>query len=220
MLRKIILALALQFAALTSAWAWGGVSAGLDVGTLGPGVSASGYLNDQLNLRVGLHYLKFGYDGEESDVEYDADLELNTLMTVVDWHPFTNQFRITAGIVFNNNEVTLDGTPNQTATIGDTVYSSEQIGTLHGDATFNHLSPYLGIGYGNPVRDGASLSFMFDIGVLFQGSPDISLSADGTASGDPGFESDLQSEEDDAQDVADKFKVYPVISFGIAYYFW
>ena len=212
--------LVLQNIALSSAWAWGGVAGGVKVGTLGPGIEASGYLNDYLSLRVGGHYLNYSYEGTESDVEYDIDLELNTLMGVVDFHPFTNQFRITAGLILNNNELELEGTPDDPTEIGDTEYSPVQIGTLTGSATFNHLAPYVGIGYGNPVRDNAPISFMFDIGIMFQGSPDVDLAADGTASGDAGFEADLQEEEDDAQEEADKFKIYPVISFGVAFYFW
>jgi hypothetical protein len=54
---------------------------------------------------------------------------------------------------------------------------------------------------------------------MFQGVPSISLSADGTKSGDPTFQSDLGKEEDNVQSEARKFQFYPVISAGVSYQF-
>ncbi len=100
------------------------------------------------------------------------------------------------------------------------MYTPEQIGTLSGDATFDEFAPYVGIGFGNAVADDVDLSFSFDLGLIFQGTPDVKLRSDGTAAGNPVFVADLQDEEDDLQDDADKFKIYPVLSFGISYCFW
>ena len=54
---------------------------------------------------------------------------------------------------------------------------------------------------------------------MFQGVPGVSLTADGTMSGNPAFQADLAKEEADVQDEADKFQFYPVLSIGISYQF-
>lgn len=215
------LLLALLVACAPSAFAAGGLALGGKVGTLGPSLELTGYLRENLNLRVGGQYLPFSYDGEESDVEYEVEARFASVLATLDWFPFENNFRISAGLLFNNNELDMEGRSTDDDTeIGDTEYTAAEIGTLKGQATFDEYAPYIGIGFGNPVWDDVDLTFSFDFGVVFQGSPDIKLRADGTASGDPEFQANLREEEQDAQDVADDFKIYPVISFGICYYFW
>jgi hypothetical protein len=52
------------------------------------------------------------------------------------------------------------------------------------------------------------------------GSADVTLDATGPLANDPAFQNELRKEEDDAQEVADDIKIYPVLSFGVCYYFW
>ena len=54
---------------------------------------------------------------------------------------------------------------------------------------------------------------------MWQGSPSVALSANGTKAGDSTFQQDLAMEESDIQDDADVFRIYPVLSFGISYQF-
>lgn len=203
-----------------AAFAAGGLSIGAKMGTLGPGVEMSGYLTSNLNLRVGAHYLPFTFDGSAGDVDYEVEMKFANALATLDWHPFYNNFRVSAGVSLNNNELDLSGSTTDSAEIGDRTYTSAEIGKIHGLARFDKVSPYLGIGFGNAVADDVDLTFSFDLGVVFQTGPDISLEANGTASGDPEFQANLKKEEDDAQEIADDFRIYPVIAFGISYYFW
>lgn len=218
--KKLTIALLLAVAASVSARAQGGLSIGGHVGTLGPGVELTGYLLPQLNVRVSGNYLAFSYDGDTDDVDYKADLRFASVLGTLDWFPFENNFRISAGLAANNNKIKLKGDVNEPTEIGDHEYTPSQIGTLKGEATFDDYAPYLGVGFGNSVADDAGLSFVFDLGVVFQGTPDVTLDSNGSAAGSPQFKADLKKEEDNAQDEADHFKIYPVLSFGIAYYFW
>ena len=198
-----------------------GVAAGLRIGTLGPGAEAVGFLTSNLNLRVTGNYVAFGFYGRVDTVNYDAHVRMSSLQGLLDWHPSDGNFRITGGVVLNNNKVRINGTPTDpTAKIGDNSYPSDAVGTLHGEASFDMWDPYLGIGYGNAVADDTDLSFSFDIGVMYQGDPGISLSSNGAAAGDPAFQADLAKERQKVQNFANKIKFYPVISFGICYYFW
>lgn len=218
MIKRLLIALSLL--AAPAVFAQGGLSIGAKVGTLGPGIEMAGYLLTNLNLRVSGQYLPLSVNGSSDEVDYNADIEFANLLAMLDWFPFDNNFRISAGLALNNNKLDMKGDLNDTTKIGDHRYTASQIGTLKGDATFDSYAPYLGIGFGNSITEEGDLTFSFDLGVMFQGSADVNLHANGSASGDPTFQSDLAKEERDAQDVADEFTIYPVISFGIAYYFW
>ena len=198
-----------------------GLALGLKIGTLGPGVEAAAFVTSNLNLRAAGNYIAFNYKVGVDDINYNGNLRLSTLLGLVDLHPFGGGFRLSGGVVINDSKIDLTGKPaNDTVKIGGTTYPSASVGQINGQATFDHIAPYAGIGYGAPVNDGTDFSFSFDLGVIIQSSPQISLSATGAAASDPTFRSDLNKERDRAQNVADKFRLYPVLSFGICYQFW
>jgi len=83
------------------------------------------------------------------------------------------------------------------------------------------VAPYLGLGFGNAVGKGKRLTFVFDLGVMFQGFPRAKLDAQGPKAGDAGFRADLRQFERDINDDLHKqyLKYYPVLSLGLAYQF-
>lgn len=196
------------------------LSIGGKFGTLGAGVDLTARLNDQLNLRVGGNYITYHLDILTDDIDYAVDTHFENLVTTLDWHPFENNFRISAGAVFNQNQLDMEATVSSPVEIGGATFSPSEIGTLRGVASFDNVAPYLGIGFGNAAKDDAGLTFVFDIGVMFQGAPDVELTADGTAADNEYFQEQLAIEEQDAEEVGDLFRFYPVLSIGIAYCFW
>jgi len=98
-------------------------------------------------------------------------------------------------------------------------YSAAQVGNLRGNVDFNSIAPYLGIGWGNPFGSGGNWSFSCDLGVVFQGSPNVSLAADGQFADDPAFQANLEAERRDLEDELDSYKYYPVVSLGVTYRF-
>ncbi|HMP91005.1 MAG TPA: hypothetical protein PJ991_12445 [Kiritimatiellia bacterium] len=201
------------------AFDWTGVAAGVKIGTLGLGADASIYLADWVNFRAGVNILSFEYRDDIEDIRFDLDMDFRSLMLLFDLYPFDNgNFRLTGGVAFQDNKFRVKATPNESEKIGDNRYTPAQIGTIRGDIEFDSVAPYFGIGFGNAVRPDTALSFSFDFGVVFQ-TFDVALRANGTASGTPQFEADLNSLEDDIRDEMNRFKIYPVISFGISYHF-
>ena len=185
-----------------------------------PGLEATIGIVDWLNLRAGGYYFRVRHGGSVSDVDYDFDVKLASVPLLADWHPFKNEFRISGGVVYNRNMADLDGTPDKITKIGDHEYTPEEIGELSGSVRFNNWAPYVGLGYGNAVLDAdKTWGFVFDIGIMWQGTPSVALSSNGTKSGDPTFQQDLGKQETDIQDDADSFRIYPVLSFGISYQF-
>lgn len=189
------------------------------VSTLGLGLEGGARINESFGLRLGGNWLGFDYDGVEGDVDYDADVTLASLGALVDYHPFQGGFRVSGGLRFNFNQADLDGTPTDDIDIGNETFSPDEVGTLTGDAGFNVLAPYLGIGYGATLLKGA-LSIGFDVGVMYQGQADVDLDAEsGLLSDDAVLQANLAIEEDEVEDDLEDFVVYPVVGLAVIYRF-
>lgn len=58
-----------------------------------------------------------------------------------------------------------------------------------------------------------------DFGVLWQGDPEVTLTADGALSGDPGFQAALEAERQEIEEDMSDFKAMPVLQIGFVYKF-
>lgn len=214
----IVLALSgLLFSTLSIA---AGIGVGAKAGTLGLGVEITKGFTPTVNGRLGLNNYKLDASGTESDIDYDADLKLDSVAALVDWHPFSGGFRASAGVLFNNNKLDMTAKSATSYDIGGTTYTPAQIGTFGGSVNFDDMAPYVGIGWGNAVEQGQRLTFAIDVGVLMQGKPKVDFtSTGGTLSSDPTFQSNLAAEEQQLQDSLNDYDMYPVISLGLAFQF-
>lgn len=196
-----------------------GFTLGPDVSTLGVGAQAGLRFNDFLGARLGGNWFEHDFDRSYDDVDYDVDLELGSIGTVLDVYPFGGGFRLSGGVRLNFNQADLSGSPNGSFEIGDTTYAADEIGSLDGDVDFNTLSPYLGLGYAATLLDGA-LELAFDAGAMYHGRPDVDLSASGgSLSDDPALQADLAEERAAIEDDLDGFRFYPVVGVSLAYRF-
>lgn len=187
------------------------VGVGVRAGTQGAGAEVAVGVNKWLAVRGGFYGLNVSESVEESGIDYDGTLKLGSAGVLADFFPLGGKFRLTAGAFSNDNEVELVATPTQSQEIGGTTYTPAQIGQLLGQVSFDDTAPYAGIGWGNLAR-GKRFGFLFDLGVLGQGSPDVRL--DSTGSGVS--EGDLRSEERQLEDDLSEFDIWPVISFGLS----
>ena len=58
-----------------------------------------------------------------------------------------------------------------------------------------------------------------DIGILFQGSPNVSYTASGVLADNPTFQANLERDRQDIEEDMDEYEYYPVLSMGVAYQF-
>jgi hypothetical protein len=193
-------------------------------GTLGVGGGIGIGITDSIRARAGYTALNISRDISDTDVDYHGDLKLGGGEAMLDWHPFNGTFRVTGGLSFNRNKITADGRPSGgTYTLNDHTYTAAEIGTLDGDVKFKSTAPYLGIGWGDVVDKAGHFSFIADIGILFQGSPDANLHVNCGSAVSPvqcaQIKSDVAAEERDLKDKADDYKYWPVLSLGVAYRF-
>lgn len=198
-----------------------GVALGIHIGTLGPGIQAAAYLTPNLTLRGVASFIDANVNGQIDDIEYDADFKFTTLQALLDLHAENGSWRLTAGIVHNDNTIDVFGEPaGSTISVGGDDYPSALVGTFNGNASFDEWAYYIGFGYGHPVGDDTGFSFTFDLGVMIQNAPEVSLTATGPLAASPEFQEDLDEEEQDAQEVFDNLQLYPVLAIGVCYQFW
>ena len=205
--------------AMTSSSSYAGTAIGVGGSTLGYQVALSQSISENINLKLAHNTASRSFDGETDGVNYDYDFDFESTSLLVDWHVFGGGFRLTTGALINDNKIfaqsDIDGL---TLEVGDTVFNSTEVGRLEGDISFDSYAPYLGFGWGRAIADG--FSFVFDVGVVFQGEPEVSLkSVGGTFSNNPLLLDEVEREEQELQEDANEFDMYPVISLGLFYSF-
>ncbi|MGV3556533.1 hypothetical protein [Larkinella arboricola] len=193
-----------------------GVAVGIRAGTAGIGLDISKSITPQWVLRVGGNLfsytgtLKSGKDTDDIQIGFDYKLKLASVNALIDFYPFRRAgFRVTGGVFYNLNELTFDGLPTKEVVFNDVTFTREEIGTINGKANFTKVAPYLGLGWGHPFR-GTKLTFMADLGVFYQQSPQVTLVTTGmlepSSDQGPVIERNLQP-----------LKYYPVLNLGLSY---
>lgn len=192
-----------------------------DGGTLGLGGSLWLTLNESFTLAAGYNGFSYDQDVSTSDVNFDGKLRLSNVPVLLNWHPFKGTFRLAAGVVFSDNKVEVTGRPNAntTFTINGVNYTAQQVGSLTGTGKYeNSTAPYAGLGWSKSPKSKGFGAFA-DFGVMFAGSPKVSLKASGPISSDPTFQANLARENQKANDEIAFANVYPVIRVGFLYRF-
>src|SRR5262245_51346252 len=193
--------------------------AGVRIGTTGVGADIGWDIAPTLGGRIGLSGGSISRDFSTDDVSYDGKLKLANANLFLDWSPL-GPFRITAGVIPNNNKIDLTGQPNGgTFTINGATYTAAQVGSLSGTVKpGNSVAPYLGVGYGNVWTKG--INFYFDLGVMFMGSPKVSLQANCNptvvgAATCAAIAGNVEAERQKVEDKVKRFEYYPVANIGI-----
>ena len=199
----------------------GDFAVGASVGTPGVGLHGTYGLTDSLNVRGVVNFFSTDTSEQTSGIDYDLDLDLQSVGAILDWHPWAGTFRVSAGVFSNGNDLSGvgRGRPGTFVEFGDELFPVEEIGQINAEADFDSVAPYLGIGWGNAVKE-AGWSFAVDLGVYFQGDPEVTLSA---PDADPSIVDEVEAEraraEAELEDELDSLDLYPYVSIGFAYRF-
>jgi hypothetical protein len=199
-----------------------GIGITAKVGTLGFGIDASKSFTPQINGRLGVNFGNIGFNRTDSGINYDSQLKLSSVQIFGDYYPFSSSsFRLTGGLVAQNNRVAVTGQPssNGTYTIAGNQYTASSVGTLSGEYAYgNSIAPYVGIGIGKSTNEG--LGFNADLGVMFTGSPKVSLTASNpTFNNNATTRAQLDTQARQTENDLRGFNVYPVLSVGVSYGF-
>jgi hypothetical protein len=189
------------------------------VSTLGGGLEVAFPMTHSIDGRLGIN--KFRYTMTKTSTsngtsqDYKGDLNLESFEALADWHPFAGSFRMSAGAIYNNNNLKLSAVSGGgLVNIGGVNYPVAAGQSVDATIDFNKVAPYLGIGWGRTPKN-TGFSFTSDIGVLFQGSPKGSVTTNITGVSP----ADLAKANADLNSSLSSFKAYPVISIGMGYTF-
>jgi len=198
-----------------------GVAAGVSVGTLGLGPEFAFPVRENINVRVGFQWLDFNHATEYHSVNYDTEVSLLNVPVDVDWFPAHGIFRLTAGLAFSQNKLDAEGRPQSGVyTIGNNNYSATQIGSVKAETKYNAFAPYLGVGWGNPVRPGKKFGWNVDVGLLYLGSPKTTYTVTcGTGVNCAQLQADASIESGNFNDDVSRYKLYPVGQFYVTWQF-
>ena len=196
-----------------------GLGVSPQIGTLGIGVSVAKSIAPQVNGRLGFNFGKLDTSRTDSGISYDSQLNLSSVQLFGDYYPFSSSgFRVTGGLVAQNNTFSVTSKPsNGSYTIDNIQYPASTVGSLTGEYKYaNSIAPYVGIGIGKSTNDG--FGFNADLGVMFTGSPKVSLSASNpTFNNDSTTRAGLDRQERQTENDLKGFNVYPVLSVGVSY---
>lgn len=198
-----------------------GFGIGANISTLGPGVEATFKLAPFVNLRAGVHGMTYSASIEPEDIKYDLELDNMNELLLLDIHPLNGGLRISAGAVFNQTSLDLNGQLNVLYRLGANYYTPQEIGVIQGKVDFKPVAPYVGIGWGNASKDQllADLGLQVDLGVIMQAEADVELTATGLLALNPTLLMQLEREKKELQDALNRYQYYPVVTLGITYSF-
>lgn len=191
---------------------------GLKAGALGLGVEYTRRFTERLAFRAGLNGSQIGFDSEESGIDYAFDFVWDSIALGVDFHPTKKPLRLSVGLLRNDNRLEASARLSGNVDIGGTIYTPTEVGTLTGRVDFAGTAPYAGVGW-DWSRNSRRIGVSFDIGIVSQGNPRVTLIPTGTLIGDPIFQADIATEEAELQSDLDGFDLMPFATVGLIFRF-
>jgi hypothetical protein len=195
-----------------------GHAVGLKVGAFGLGAEYTYQVTERISVRGALYGSEMGFDGEESDIEYDFNVAFDSLSAGVDFHPLKSPLRLSVGLLKNDNALELTSRLSGNVDVGGTTYTPAEVGTLSGSLHFDDTATYAGMGW-DWSRDKSKFGMSLDLGVVSQGDAVVDLHASGTLLGDPALEQDIRDEEVELTDSASDLDLVPYLTVGFQFRF-
>ncbi len=206
------IALVLAALALSPVAAFADTTVAAKISTLGFGIDAAYPVTESIDARIGINTFSYNLNKTSGQTTYSGKLNLSSLSALADWHPWASSFRVSGGLMYNNNKFSMTAVPTAGGvTIGNTTYTGVSASTT---VDFAKVVPYLGIGWGSAPKD-TGLSFASDLGIMFQGTPRANVTTTGAAVNP----ADIAKANADLNASLNSFKMYPVVSIGIGYTF-
>jgi hypothetical protein len=216
------------------------VAFGGGVSPLGINLMAATDINRHMNLRLTGNTFKYTVsDISTNGFNVGAALNLASAGVSADVYPFLNHgLRFSTGVLlYNTNAATATFTvqSGKSFTLDDTTYYSSSANPVTGSGTLGLNSQKqaftLTTGWGNALRRNGHISFPFEIGAAFIGTPSLNIvlnsgqvcDAQGNncvnVATDPTVQSNLQQQIAKYKNDLNALKTFPIVSIGLAYSF-
>lgn len=197
---------------------------GPSISTVGPSLEFSAHYNDYVDVRLFGSYMKLGKDIHTKIIDYNTTLNLHTAGVIIDTFPLDNGFKVSSGLLYNDNKIKFKAVAGKDLTLFGRTYTKEQVGEVRGKVDFMKASPYIGLGWDSKRQAYPKTSkwrFKIDGGVLFQGPPRADLTFSGAlATVDSNTSRQLQRDlRKNVEDLVDKpwVEYYPFINLAFGY---
>ncbi len=200
-----------------------GYSVGGGVSTMGYGVHMGTEINSFLVVRLNGNFGDFPIpdfgllEGTAGGIDYDIEARMLSVGLLADFHPFGlspigSGMVLTGGFYYSKNEFELTSAPAGTVKIGGADFTG---GTIIASMSFDEeFVPYVGLGYDGTFHTILPVSFFITGGVLFQGSPNVSMTTSIAAFNEANADA-LADESRQLEDDASSFEYYPVFAMGV-----
>lgn len=191
---------------------------GVNGGTYGVGGELTYRLSDRINARAGYHAITYSHSDSYNDLEvgidYTGNLDVSNIALMVDFFPFKKVLKLTAGVYLMDWNINGNAIPNEAYEFDDThSFEPERLGTLTADVSYpDGPAPYVGFGFGNQVAKGLPLKMIIDIGAVYTGAPQVTMTGSGL----------IAPTSDNAQSIQEglnEFEWYPVARVGFSFAF-
>jgi hypothetical protein len=209
---------------------------GVQVGTLGIGPQFAYRLTHRFNVRGGANFMSFSHAITVDQITYGATLRFRSAEAHLDWF-FWGPLHLSPGaLLYNGNGIsaTVSVPTGQTFELNGTDFESSTppLGGA-GELTLDKVAPSILFGIGNMIpRSGRHFAGQFEIGGIYEGSPNITLNLTGTVCQPPNssgptcqsvsapfVQNNVTAEQQKLNHDAASFKFYPVISGGFSFAF-
>lgn len=221
---KSRIAAALVLVAVTAVAQADGYAVGAIAGTNGVGLDFTNSLTESFTVSLDYGWGKINTTRSVSDISYKADTSFGGVGFKASYFPVDgSNLRVTAGFLLNNTELDAEAqSDGGFYNINGTQYPASYVGSMKAKIQFPSSSPYIGVGWGNPVRAGSKVNFTVDLGVQYLKSINASLSVTCGAIDAlkcVGLQNSVAIEESQLQDEMNKISWWPSARIGLHYQF-
>lgn len=184
----LTLCLRAQTASAQDNYIFNHLSAEVEAGSTGWGISISAPLTRYVTLRTGFTSMpQFSFSGDvhytsggtRNEVDVKAKLKMTDFKFLAEIYPFNNcSFHVTGGF-YMGQETLLDAkntspiNPGDYLEIGEEKVYPETDGIAHAKVKVNTFKPYVGLGFGRSIPANHRFNVACDLGVEFWGSPKV-----------------------------------------------
>lgn len=200
-----------------SAVAMDNVGLALNYGLIsGPALELTYPINDMLQVRGALSAgMGLSETANDTDIAYDVKADGGIHRLSMDYHPFSGTFFMSAGYAFNDFKLKSSGTKTATdVEVGNETFNGTV--DIKGDLAWDS-APMLSLGWGHSPSKGWGA--MVEMGAIFTGAPDVSLSGTLDGSSDTTLNTALKDEETKLKNDVGDFDFLPILQAGVTYRF-
>lgn len=210
------------------------IAIGSKSGTLGLGGQIATPLASWLTLRGGADFFSFGLTESIDGATYGGNVALKSGIACVDIFPFGHGLHISPGILIFHSTIgaTMNVPGGNTFSMGDSSYTSDPNDPVTGSGGIffsRSIMPSLTLGFGNMItrKDRSHWSVPFEVGAAYTGHYTMQLNLAGSvcsqgvcqSTSNSSVQSSVTQEQNDLNEAAKHYQLYPIISSGIAYRF-